>query len=408
MTELQEDSKSCFKAVLREAIRYSSKLTSDWFLPLEGLENNLFSMKSSLASYGIISKAVEIEDLDSIPKENSFIAQVRRGNSTHFILIKKRRKDKLLIYDPAHGNFWIDKDNIESEMTKKGLLVSSGKKTKEIEKFPKIISFSFGFILILLMIVRSVCGGVFLYSLNQLIPSFWAYISLVLFVLSSFLTYLTNNKVMKKYNFEVTLPLLSKVKGKETFEKSTKIMTEKLNFFNGVLNKISFFLISVILFVNIDWWLFLLFVTCLTIGAISILVSRNYFQRKKAKLSYEEERIMLSKMTPSRFSKLWNDANSLSLIMLLPNLLVVLLTIGLLVFYSSRIGQLSFGGILPNLFLVSGTIFYLLKVIDEVDRVNKVKPMIYSLGKPYLSLIKNEREKCYTLIAKKSQNGNEI
>lgn len=408
MTDLQEDSKSCYKAVVREAIRYSTNLSSNCFLPLEQLENNLFSMKSSLASHGIVSKAVEIKDLDSLPEEVSFIAQVKRGFTTHFILLKKRRKNGFHIYDPAHGNFWLQKENIEEDMTNKGLLIYRGKKEREREKFPKVISFEFGLILALLMVIRTLCGGVFLYALNQIIPTFWAYITLVLFVLSSFLTYLTNNRMIRKYNFGVTLPLLSKVKAQETFEKSTKIMTEKLNFFNGILNKVSFFIISVILFLNIDLWLFLILLICLTCGGIGILASRIYFQKRKARLSYDEEKTMLSKMTPSRFSKLWSDANSLSLIMLLPNLFILTLTIGLLVFYFGHIGNLTFSGILPNLFLVSGTIFYLLKAFDEYEKVTKIRALVYSLGKPYYTLLKKEKERCYTFEAKKSQNGNEI
>lgn len=406
MSDLQEDSTSCYKAVVRECVRHSHQLSSASFFPLNKVENNLLSMKCCLADFQIVSKGVEIDGLGFIPEGHLFIAQVKRGESSHFVLIKRHKEDDYFVYDPAHGDFWLDAPALEREMTGKGLLVQNRREKIATRRFPRFIPSLFGLSLLFLTLVRTICGVAFLFSVNEAIPSFWTWVSLGFFLLSSGLTFWVNNSLLKKHHKDVTLPLMQKENKREIFEKSSKVVLGKLSFYNGVLNKLTFFAISLVLFWNMDFWLFVIFIASLFLGFSFVLVARSSLSERKARLSYEEEKALIEKTDEKGFSKLWKKANRLSLLSLLPQLMTVGVTVGLIGVYLTLGENMNPSSLLTNLIMVSGSVFYLLKVVEEWDKVQKLRSIIYSLGEPYLELVEKSTRKCYTFLAKRRHHGN--
>lgn len=91
MMMLQEDEKSCFKAVVRESYRFCYSFKRNDYLTLSEMKNNLLSMRNELAKLGVKSKGVAIEDFNSIPEKTGFIAQLTRNKINHFVFLKKKK-----------------------------------------------------------------------------------------------------------------------------------------------------------------------------------------------------------------------------------------------------------------------------------------------------------------------------
>ena len=92
MMMLQEDEKSCFKAVVRESYRFCYSFKRNDYLTLSEMKNNLLSMRNELAKLGVKSKGVAIEDFNSIPEKNWFHSSTYEEQNKSFCFLEEEKR----------------------------------------------------------------------------------------------------------------------------------------------------------------------------------------------------------------------------------------------------------------------------------------------------------------------------
>ena len=99
---------TCLKMLL--AIVYKSK--KFLLYPLDDIERT-YSLEEIIkiaSKEGVKLYAFRFKNKEDLAKQTSFpvLVPIKSGNTLHMVLIKKIKKNKLLIYDPAEEPKWVD------------------------------------------------------------------------------------------------------------------------------------------------------------------------------------------------------------------------------------------------------------------------------------------------------------
>lgn len=135
----QTGQQDCGKAVVRNMAVLLFRDDSFQVLPLKEDCQDFYSMRKELERIGLLFVPYEIKSIDLVRKEQlPAVAQVRRGEGTHFVVVRRIGR-RILLDDPEFGTYFLTKEEFLAEFLGKMLL----KKTiGRIPKKPRISFFS--------------------------------------------------------------------------------------------------------------------------------------------------------------------------------------------------------------------------------------------------------------------------
>lgn len=328
MMMLQEDEKSCFKAVVRESYRFCYSFKRNDYLTLSEMKNNLLSMRNELAKLGVKSKGVAIEDFNSIPEKTGFIAQLTRNKINHFVFLKKKKGDKWLVYDPAYGYLWMRENELKEEMTGRGLLVYQNDNKVKIKKKarPEVLNKSTTLCLGLMALIRCVTGVLFLYSFNNNTHWIYSFASLGVFLLSALFTMWVNSNALKTFVLNKSIPYQNLSFNQTAFEDSVKVVNEELSYENGILNKFTFLVLASVMAFNMNYYIAIYFGVGVLLFLAMRMILNRFIDLKRGRISYDENKMRSDIVKEEVFLSVWNKSNLCLLLSYLPNLLCIVLT----------------------------------------------------------------------------------
>lgn len=112
---LQEGNKDCGVCCLLSIIRYyNGNISLNKLMEMTKTTKNgttFYNLSEAASKIGMASKAYYVDDFNNISVYSCpFISQVIRNGYTHFVVVYKISKDKLLIMDPALGSLYMSKE----------------------------------------------------------------------------------------------------------------------------------------------------------------------------------------------------------------------------------------------------------------------------------------------------------
>ena len=111
---LQEGNKDCGVCCLLSIIRYyNGNISLNKLMEMTKTTKNgttFYNLSEAASKIGMASKAYYVDDFNNISVYSCpFISQVIRNGYTHFVVVYKISKDKLLIMDPALGSLYMSR-----------------------------------------------------------------------------------------------------------------------------------------------------------------------------------------------------------------------------------------------------------------------------------------------------------
>lgn len=112
---LQEGNKDCGVCCLLSIIRYyNGNISLNKLMKMTKTTKNgttFYNLSEAASKIGMASKAYYVNDFNNISVYSCpFISQVIRNGYTHFVVVYKISKDKLLIMDPALGSLYMSRE----------------------------------------------------------------------------------------------------------------------------------------------------------------------------------------------------------------------------------------------------------------------------------------------------------
>ena len=112
---LQEGNKDCGVCCLLSIIRYyNGNISLNKLMEMTKTTKNgttFYNLSEAASKIGMASKAYYVDDFNNISVYSCpFISQVIRNGYTHFVVVYKISKDKLLIMDPALGSLYMSRE----------------------------------------------------------------------------------------------------------------------------------------------------------------------------------------------------------------------------------------------------------------------------------------------------------
>ncbi|MGN1324699.1 MAG: peptidase domain-containing ABC transporter [Bacilli bacterium] len=112
---LQEGNKDCGVCCLLSIIRYyNGNISLNKLMEMTKTTKNgttFYNLSEAASKIGMASKAYYVDDFNNINVYSCpFISQVIRNGYTHFVVVYKISKDKLLIMDPALGSLYMSRE----------------------------------------------------------------------------------------------------------------------------------------------------------------------------------------------------------------------------------------------------------------------------------------------------------
>lgn len=397
MMMLQEDEKSCFKAVVRESYRFCYSFKRNDYLTLSEMKNNLLSMRNELAKLGVKSKGIAIEDFNSIPEKTGFIAQLTRNKINHFVFLKKKKGDKWLVYDPAYGYLWMRENELKEEMTGRGLLVYQNDNKVKIKKkaSPEVLNKSTTLCLGLMALIRCVTGVLFLYSFNNNTYWIYSFASLGVFLLSALFTMWVNSNALKTFVLNKSIPFQNLCFNQTAFEDSVKVVNEELSYENGILNKFTFLVLASVMAFNMNYYIAIYFGVGVLLFLAMRMILNRFIDLKRGRISYEENKMRSDIVKEEMFLSVWNKSNLCLLLSYLPNLLCIVLTCAFLALISFMQNNFSLDYFLSNLVFLVGSILYIIRIDDDFSKKDKVKMLMFKCGPKFDEILEKKEEKWY-------------
>lgn len=114
-----------------------STLRDEYGVPIGGY--NILQISQVLNSYNIDSRGIKINDITSINK--TMLPLIGYWNNNHYVIIKKIRKDRILIINPAFGETWIKLEEFEKSFSNKAIICSPNKDFKKYKDKNKVTFF---------------------------------------------------------------------------------------------------------------------------------------------------------------------------------------------------------------------------------------------------------------------------
>lgn len=391
---IQEDEHSCYKCVVREAIRWAYGEKGQPFLLLEGLENDFLSMKRCLGSKGVPAEGVQLSGLGALPPKDGAIAQVCRNGRSHFLFLWGRKKGRVCAYDPAHGTFALPVEEVEKEMSGKVLWVRKGTLPRRTSRgapriFPWKITATWGFFSLL----RCVLGALFLYTFRSELPWFLPLMFGALFFSTVAFQGAYSARFLKRYVRRRVLPLLAgEGDGKASFSDGVSLASEEMKRQNGAMNRLTFLFLILFLVAHLNAWYALLFLGNLLFSFGWSFALRKPLSERKALLGYREEKRVLEKGDEEGFDGVWSDSFRYSFLRwgaeLIPWAILALTTF----LFCAFANGMDLGSFLGVFFMYGGSISYVVKILSDVSEQGEQRRRLYRLGGRFLSELSTSKD----------------
>ena len=158
--DLQETSRSCGRAVCRQAIRELNPRHARAYIEVEEPCSDFLSLTRELTRRGLRADARAEMTLNELKQSGRIaILQVLEGETPHFVLFEGfTRSGKARIYDPALGEVKIETKRLAKAFTGNALLLARGEMAAPEEaKQPRLASIGTKVGLAVMSIIRGVC-----------------------------------------------------------------------------------------------------------------------------------------------------------------------------------------------------------------------------------------------------------
>lgn len=393
MVDLQEDEKSCYKAVVREGYRLAYGYHGSVYCPLDMPSNDLLSMRSQLARLGVNSNGVYIDDISSLPRKIILIAQVKRNEVEHFVLVRTINNEKVYLYDPEFGYIWVDMYEFKDMFTGRGLLLQKNKK-KYLCKYdmPKIIKTWQTSVIGILALIRCITAVLFLYSFNKNCHWSISLSMILIFGLTIVGNFFFSEKIVKNYSKNVGIPLANVQNSIEPFKYSTLLITENLKIESNILNRMTLLFISFFIAINMNYLMGIMFANQLFLCFAIKLICNPFLSQGKSMISYEESKLATKRIDESSFDILWNKTMRYAFKNILVESSCAIFACILAFIYSYIEKSLSLDMFFNGAIFLFGTSSFLVKLIDDLNGYSKVRILLYKCGNTPISLEQNERK----------------
>jgi predicted double-glycine peptidase len=239
----QED--DCGKACVRNILLLKHNPSASKTLPLREKDDTFLSMKKELSFFGEEAKGYEVNFLLDVQKDCfPLIAQVKRDDKLHFLIVKERRKGKVFLLDPGFGEFSLSEKEFAEEFTGKVLTLlpkreGSKKKEKTLPFLRKDETLSYFLLLVLSSLVLALFffglskEGAFLSSLVLLLTS------LLLLLFQNVLNHVTRKRMTK----EILLPYLKSSANEKDYPVLSRLLDRKVKIASDLVSYGTLFLL---------------------------------------------------------------------------------------------------------------------------------------------------------------------
>lgn len=393
MIDLQEDEKSCYKAVVREGYRLAYGYHGSVYCPLDIASNDLLSMRGQLARLGVNSKGVFIDDVSSLRRKVILIAQTRRNEREHFVLVRTIKNEKVYLYDPEFGYIWMDIEEFKELFTGRGLLLQRNRNGNMYRNdMPKIIKTWQTSLLGILALIRCITAVLFLYSFNKNSHLSLSLSMILIFGLTIVGNFFFSEKIVKNYSTNIGLQLANIQNSIDPFKYSTMLVTESLKIESNILNRMTLLFVSFFIAINMNYLMGILFGVQLVICFAVKLISIPFLNLRKSMISYEESRLGNRRIDESTFDNLWKKTMRYAFKNILVESSCVVSACVLAFVYAYIEKSLSLEMFFNGAIFLFGTSSFLVKLMDDIDGYSKVRMLLYKCGNTLISLEQKERK----------------
>ena len=387
--------KDCALACLKMLLAFSYKSNKFLLYPQSDLDKS-YSLEDIIElgkKEGLEIYAFRFKNKEDLLKNVAFpvLIPIKSGNSLHMVLIRKVRKSKILVYDPASKPYWIDFLELEKKWNGECLEVTEikgslfKKKKFSFISLPYKISvplfqiLSFGFLISALLFVDE--------NYSFVIPLCF----LLAFVIFEFIyrTLLINE--MKNFDRKI-LSSLNFSNRRDLKTRFIEMNNFKVLIIGGPIQIINAFIILICGFTILSLNSYLNILNLLLIALIVVIIrvveSRIFINSKNEISNYEAEIFKLkddgSDTFKEKLENLYKKSYSFANFANIKKMILLFLIAVLCLIYAGFTGNISLNFVLFHIFIYYCLTENLMKLIDSIESF-KEKPYYLSLYQYYSS-----------------------
>lgn len=233
----QTEEKLCGEAVARQILALVYRDERFEIASLTQDCSSFHGLKTELMLHGVNYVSVELDDLAELkPKDFPLIAQVIRGNSTHFLIIRKISKKRIYVMDPQFGEYTLRKEEFLEEFTKKAMLYVDKSSKPELERVHLMkTGENLGYLLLFLASLVSLF--MFFYGMRFGLNFIYQIVFLCLGAITLLMQFMYNFFIEKRFEKRYLFKYLLKTNQPSDYKPLQTIFVETIK---GVSNTLSF------------------------------------------------------------------------------------------------------------------------------------------------------------------------
>lgn len=398
--DLQENEMSCGKACVREALRMFWPRFFKDLIPVLSDCRDFFALKCELEKNGVKAEAYgDVTKAKLSETKTPAVLQMEDGERFHFVLLKSVRKEKAVIYDPAHGEFKAGIDEAFEGFTGNVLYLKLGEKPEKKTKFHStdLISPQTKFILAFLALLRGFTSFLFFAMISSSEHAIGSLFPLAVFLISLVLTLVFTSHENSVFGKKRILPLLSDRSETSSFFEAMKAHGESIGFYETFWDCLSFLLLSLFVFCLQDILTIALFA-----GSIFLFFACEWFLKKNLSriyslTSFREARLRKTDSHGRTIEQDYQTAQKtgriyISLWALGRFITLAMVSVALIGFFTVMENP-SASDFVSDAFLIFGSGFAIIKIMALPDRFSSVRQRLYLLDPQILNSLQKQNGK---------------
>lgn len=291
----QNENKGCAYAVIKNLLIYVYKDEKMSLVQIDKDIDSFYKMKEVLKKFDLEYEGYKIDNFNELQKKNfPLVAQIKNGESLHFVLIYKITKNHVYYQDSDNGELRLNIDEFKKIFTGNVLVKESDKikKIKNISLLPKKIMFPYFLFFIFQFVFLQ--SALYFLSQNESFPL------PIVFLLASIIVILGmnfyNTRVRNYYDKNLIIPYLNKYYDKNDFIYLSKMIDELIKKINYIYNYLLVSILITIILLNNPFQIVILAIISLLIIFIMISNKKSInFSIRKAKIKEDEFKRKLDK-----------------------------------------------------------------------------------------------------------------
>jgi predicted double-glycine peptidase len=225
----QTKSSDCGMAAVRDVLVLAFRSSVYATVALSNTCDSFLGMENALAEEGLSYLPYAVHDLKAVTKENlPAIAQVKNGEASHFIVVRKIRKAKVWVDDPQFGSYALSQQEFAAIFLGKMLLrthsVPKKDKRKNLRFFKKREKVTFFF----LFVAEALFLSLLFYSFGKENGFFFS----VFFGVASLLLLIFQNRffaqIRKRFDHDILLPYMKESPDERNFAPLSHLLDDKI------------------------------------------------------------------------------------------------------------------------------------------------------------------------------------